>query len=288
MKNYSYIILAAVLGLSACVNDDIYNTPHPNKGVVILNTDWSARASAINVPEKFNLDLADVNKNLNSMDALPGNFTLPLQNDGEFGLRIYATGDGVEINKNEGTITLATLENGEHETNPGAVFTALDKVIIKLDDTTRVSTKVYQRNFEVKFTINVIGDITKIAGITALLDNTATQFNFLMGRIVSGSLSSIKPQFQPAGTRQFVATIRTFGGSAIEGAAQNLRITVARNGTTQRFDSDVADYLNKNLSNKANGVATLQSAYEPVEIHSTLTIPDNDAEAMSMSQWSSF
>ena len=42
--------VASVVSLSSCVKDDLYNTPHPDKGAVEVTTDWTGRSSDAVVP----------------------------------------------------------------------------------------------------------------------------------------------------------------------------------------------------------------------------------------------
>ena len=50
MKNkktrYMTILTAAIaLSLTSCVKDELFNTPHPDLGAVIVTTDWSAMSA---------------------------------------------------------------------------------------------------------------------------------------------------------------------------------------------------------------------------------------------------
>ena len=45
--------VASVVSLSSCVKDDLYNTPHPDKGAVEVTTDWTGRSSDAVVPADY-------------------------------------------------------------------------------------------------------------------------------------------------------------------------------------------------------------------------------------------
>lgn len=50
------LIFAAVCqSFAGCVKDDLYNTPHPDKGAVRVTTDWSGRSSEASVPGSHTL-----------------------------------------------------------------------------------------------------------------------------------------------------------------------------------------------------------------------------------------
>lgn len=60
MKNkktrYMTILTAAIaLSLTSCVKDELFNTPHPDLGAVIVTTDWSAKSAEAEIPQNYTL-----------------------------------------------------------------------------------------------------------------------------------------------------------------------------------------------------------------------------------------
>ena len=51
-------MVAAVL-LASCVKDDLYNTPHPDKGAVVITTDWTDALAESTVPGTYLLRMDD-------------------------------------------------------------------------------------------------------------------------------------------------------------------------------------------------------------------------------------
>ena len=57
-KTHYTAILTAALVLSSftsCVKDELFNTPHPDKGVVIVTTDWSGKSAEAVMPQSYTL-----------------------------------------------------------------------------------------------------------------------------------------------------------------------------------------------------------------------------------------
>lgn len=45
-KAYTLLyLIGAVAILTSCVKDDLYDTPHPDRGAVVVTTDWSGKST---------------------------------------------------------------------------------------------------------------------------------------------------------------------------------------------------------------------------------------------------
>lgn len=45
-KAYALLyLIGAVTILTSCVKDDLYDTPHPDRGAVVVTTDWSGKST---------------------------------------------------------------------------------------------------------------------------------------------------------------------------------------------------------------------------------------------------
>ena len=48
------LCICATLFLAGCdVKDPIYNTPHPDKGAIVITADWTQRGEGIATPAKY-------------------------------------------------------------------------------------------------------------------------------------------------------------------------------------------------------------------------------------------
>ena len=48
-KAYTLLYLGAVTILTSCVKDDLYDTPHPDRGAVVVTTDWSGKSTEADI-----------------------------------------------------------------------------------------------------------------------------------------------------------------------------------------------------------------------------------------------
>lgn len=132
------LFLCSALMLGSCVEDTLYNTPHPDKGAVVVSTDWSGRSSESIKPAEYILRIGEeeqmVNADVNTFKSL----FLP----GTQSLQVYHQASGITISGN--TATVNTLEDGSLDPMPGYLFSAYKEITIPTDDTLRVAMPMKQ------------------------------------------------------------------------------------------------------------------------------------------------
>lgn len=52
-------VIFACMMLSGCVKDELYDTPHPDKGAVVITTDWTDALAEATVPDTYFLSMDD-------------------------------------------------------------------------------------------------------------------------------------------------------------------------------------------------------------------------------------
>ncbi|MCS2762739.1 hypothetical protein NXV13_19705 [Bacteroides ovatus] len=62
------------------MKDDLYDTPHPDRGAVVVTTDWSGKSTEADIPQAYTLRIGGREQNVsaatNVFDALlaPGGY----------------------------------------------------------------------------------------------------------------------------------------------------------------------------------------------------------------------
>ena len=86
-KAYTLLyLIGAVTILTSCVKDDLYDTPHPDRGAVVVTTDWSGKSTEADIPQAYTLRIGGREQNVsaatNVFDALlaPGGYGLTVYN----------------------------------------------------------------------------------------------------------------------------------------------------------------------------------------------------------------
>lgn len=210
----SLIAIAALLTVAACdVTDPIYNTPHPDRGSVILTTDWTAREEGAPIPDAYTALLAGQSFTLTNPGATGAssatNVLLPgLFSPGEATLLAYNRPEGVTIADGIATIDRIASIDGIAATDgapaspdalqrpdPGLLFSATATTTIVADDTVHLRLPMRQLFRRVQFALTITGgDPERIASVEACLEGMAAGVNLTTGE-VTGEPSSVRLPF---------------------------------------------------------------------------------------------
>lgn len=282
MKNYSQILagllVCSTLTLSSCVKDTLYNTPHPDKGAVVVNTDWSGRSSEAIKPTEYLLRIGEeeqtVNADVNTFKSLLVPSTQKLL--------VYHQAEGITISGTTATVNI--MEDGSLNPMPSYLFSSYKEITIPTDDTLRVAMpmKQYIRQLVLMLELKE-GDEKIIAGTTATLTGIAPSVDLTTGEINATSgkymiptfeITTAAPKNRAAGVPALAATMRIFGIMTAE--KQDLSIAVAlTNGTVQTITTDLTDYL-KNFGS---------GEMEPLVLDATLSLPPEVGMTATISDW---
>lgn len=258
MKAIQYIIAAAALSLplSSCVKDDLYNTPHPGMGALVVVPDFSQRTDGTAAPAEYVLA---VDGGKECVASSLQQFCYPqLLTPASHSLVAYNPTQGIEV---AGTMaTVAVEADGLLVSEPGYLFTHSSSVTITADDTTRVEMPMRQRTRDlyIRFTITE-GDAARVASVNGRLDGIAAGLDLQRGTLTADA-GAVEPVFAIDGN-SVEAHVRLLG---IAGGKQTLVIEVAfADGRSQTVESDVTQLL----ANFGSDMTT------PAEIRGNLLLP---------------
>lgn len=283
------IFTAVFQSLSSCVKDDLYNTPHPDKGAVEITTDWTGRSSDAVVPSSYILRIGTeeqtVSKETNVFDAL----FLPGTQD----LLVYNPTEGITINENVATVN--TLPDGTLEPMPGYLFSAARKLEIEKDDTLKVTVPMQQHIRSLTLVLKLkAGDEQRIRSTAATLTGIASAVDLTTGAITATEGKTVIPAFvlgtddggiraagqtytagrtRSTGQPQLSATMRLLGVIAGERQVLTLKITLTT-GHIQTVTTDLTEAL-KNFG----------SDMKPLELDATLELAVEAGFTGTISDW---
>lgn len=273
------LIFAAVCrSFGGCVKDDLYNTPHPDKGAVRVTTDWTGRSSDATLPESYVLRIGDREQTVsgvtNAFDAL-----FP---PGKQDLLVYHQTEGITISGT--TATVNTLADGTLEPMSGYLFSGAEEPDIAEDDTVSVTVPMKQHIRALTLTLKLKpGDEQRISGTHATLSGIASVTNLADGSLTAVPGKTTVPVFvlgtEGSGTRAasqpaLTAILRLMGATA--GEKQLLTLEVAlTNGTVQTVVTDLTEIL----KDFATG------DMEPLTPEATLELPTEAGFTASITGW---
>ena len=276
--------VASVVSLSSCVKDDLYNTPHPDKGAVEVTTDWTGRSSDAVVPADYILRIGGEEQTVQGETNAFKSLFLP----GTQSLLAYHQTEGVTISGT--TATVNTLEDGTLNPMPGFLFSASKELDIQKDDTLKVVVPMMQRIRTLALTLKLNpGDERRIASTASTLTGIAPSMDLATGSVTATEGKSVAPVFtmgsdggetrmgtppvetRATGNPALATSLRLLG--VMPGEKQELTLVVTLiNGTVQTVVTDLTESL-KNFGGKT----------EPLALDATLTLPDEEETSAEVS-----
>lgn len=292
------ITLATVFLQAGCVKDELYNTPHPDKGAVQITTDWTGRSSDAVLPTDYILRIGGAEQTPRNTDsAEPAarstgseeqtvsgetNVFKSLLLPGTQSLLVYHQANGITISGT--TATVNTLADGTLNPMPGFLFSAAKELNVQKDDTLKVTVPMTQRIRTLVLTLKLHpGDDLRIAETTATLTGIAPAVDLPTGNIAATEGKTVVPAFVlgtegdrtgATGNPVLTASLRLLG--IMTGEKQELGIAVAlTNGTMQTIVTDLTEAL-KDFGN---------GELEPLMLDATLTLPAEAGFSATISDW---
>lgn len=286
-----------VLLPAACdVKDPIFNTPHPDRGALVLTADWSAREEGAPIPQAYTALLAGQTFALTTAGAtgaasatsviLPGLFS-----PGEATLLAYNQPEGVTIAQGIATIdrapaspdALPSPDDALQRPDPGLLFSAAATTTIVADDTVHLRLPMRQLFRRVQFALTITGgDPQRITSIEARLEGMAAGVDLATGEVtgeVTGQITgdvtgqpASQPSLQPSSVRlPFVRianklTAEILVPGIIPAATQRTVVQLTfSDGKQQTATTDVSQaFANFNDADKLKPLRLSGSLYAPV------------------------
>ena len=225
----------AALLLSACVKDELYNTPHPDKGAVTISL------TGLSADDNYVLDIDG-----KVADITGSPFTNPdLLNPGTHSMVIYNRVEGFTFDGRTARVNAPDGKSRADGTSviplPGYLKTSSQEITVVADDTLRITSSPQQRVRDLQLELEVTqGRPELIQSVTATLSGIAGIFDMEKGQ-ATGEPTSTVFSFIRDGDK-LTADARLLGTM---GTVQTLVLDIAfvDGGRTQRTEVDLTEAL---------------------------------------------
>ena len=275
-KRFYIMWAAAGVLLASCVKDELYNTPHPDKGAVQVTTDWTGCSSDAVLPADYILRIGSEEQTVKGETNVFKSLFLPETQS----LLVYHQAEGVTVSGI--TATVNTLEDGTLNPMPGFLFSASKELGVQKDDTLKVTVPMMQRIRTLALTLKLKpGDELRITSTAATLTGIASSVDLATGSLTAAEGKTVVPIFtmgtdggetRAAGDPILTASLRLPG--VMTGEKQELTLAVTlTDGTVQNVVTDLTQALKNFGSGKM----------EPLALDATLTLPDVEDNAAEVS-----
>lgn len=272
------IVTLAIMQLTACVKDELHNTPHPNKGAVKVTTDWSGASSDAVLPDSHLLRISDKEQTVNGST----NAFTTLFDAGSLDLLVYHPADGFSINGNIAKVN--ALRDGRLHPQPDHLFSGAKTLDIVKDDTLRVTVPMKQHTRNLTLIIKLkSGDEQRIDHTSAILTGIVSEIDLTTGvrKTTDGkmtaplfTLTTIEGRSRAASQPALSAPLRLLGVTTTERQILTLTITL-NDGHQQTITTD----LTQALKNFGSG------DMKPLELDATLELDIEGSIGSIITDW---
>lgn len=222
-KTGLFLAGALLILASGCVKDDLYNTPHPDKGAVVLDVDGLPNGDGYTV---------DIDGQ--TFEATGSTFAVPdLFDSGTHTLTVYNRPEGFSV---EGLVArVSPLEAAVRSTGgfihplPGYLHSGTRQIEVMADNNLNVEMSVSQRVRDLRLELTLTeGDPELIKSVTGTLAGIAGAFDLAAQKTTGEAVATVVAFTRTAD--KLTADLRLLG---VIGAAQTLRLEI---GFTDRAD----------------------------------------------------
>ena len=249
----TYTAVLAAISLASCVKDELYNTPHPDSGAVVVTADWSDRNSDADIPQTYLLSIDGQEQEVSGET----NVLNRLLSAGKYTLAAYNKPDQVTVANNTASVNATSAKH--INPMPGYLFASVQDINVVADDTLRITAQMKQliRRLNLELTATE-GDYSRVQSATATLSGVASVADMATGE--RSAAAQVTNTFIQDGNK-FTLFFRLLGIVTTE--AQTLTVDITfNNGDTQQIVSDVTESM-KNFNNEA----------EPIKLKGNLLLP---------------
>lgn len=273
---YNVAIVTAVfaLSLTSCVKDELFDTPHPDHGKVVVTADWTEKGDGIAAPEKWTVNIGDYTGEETGVTHAPDYLFTP----GEYSIIAYNPAENITVSGTTASVALGNGKSNFISGTPGILFTHVQDITIEKDKVHEFTATMRQQTGSITLMIEPTSDAAgRIESIAGSLSGVAGTMDFATGTY--GAPSDVALHFtkitEGENAGKWTATAWLLG---ITGDAQRLSATIAyTDGNPQPtvLESDLTSALAGFNDGKTEALTLGGSVVEtPTEAGVTVEITD--------------
>lgn len=271
--NVAIVTAALALSLTSCVKDDLYDTPHPDKGAIVVQLDWSG-ISPDAIPDAYVLNVDGREQTASGTTAVVEQLVEP----GEHTLLIYNRPEGITVEGDVASVdeVIATAKTRAAEVFiqplPGYLIALSEILHVQADDTLKIAVnpKQYVRQLELELTVTE-GDVERVASVTGTLEGVERSVNLRTGERL-GTAARVRTGFA-LHPDKFTGRFRLAGIHPVEKQLLTVLITFT-DGRTETVVSDLTEQMNG-----------FYETNDPLQLTGNLRLPIKAGVSATITDW---
>ncbi len=254
--------------MTSCVKDELFDTPHPTAGALVVTTDWEGRSSNAAIPEDYVIRIGEQAQEVSGLTNTFGS----LLNPGQHRMLVYNQPEGINISGNIATVASYSRASNRIHPLPGFLFGYSAEIAVAADDTLRVTAPMtqYVRTLRIELRI-ADGDVSRVTGSTGTLEGVESAVNLLTGERLARAATVVNDY--EVGSDKFTITYHLLG--LVPGDAKTLTTHIMfSNGDTQTIVSDLTGQL-----------TDFHDDIEPLTLSASLSLPKQPGFSSTIENW---
>ena len=270
MNKTLFLLFAAALGalMTSCVKDDLYETPHPTTGALVVTTGWDARSSNATIPDEYVIRVGEQMQEVSGLTNTCNSLLSP----GQHTMLVYNRPAGIDISGDIATVASDSRAADRIHPLPGFLFGYSTEFTVAADDTLRVTAPMIQYVRTLRIELNISdGDVSRVTGSTGQLEGVESAINLLSGQRLAKSATVINDYEVSAD--KMVITYHLLG--MVPDATKSLTTHIVfSNGDTQTITSDITGQL-----------TDFHGDIEPLTLSASLSLPKQPGFSATIENW---
>lgn len=233
------ITLTMVFSLTGCVKDELYDTPHPDKGAIVVQIDWGDLLPEA-IADSYILNVDGYEQTASGTT----NTVERLAEPGEHTLMVYNRPDGISIDGDIASVNefiSGRAVGSRIMPQPGYLLSMSQTIHVEKDDTLHITAKPHQWVRQLDMDLSVTeGDYNRIAAVTGTLSGVERSVDIRKGERL-GAAAFVRSDFA-LGDGKCRTSFRLMG--IVPAERQTLTVEIIfSNGDTQTIESDLSEQI---------------------------------------------
>lgn len=259
------LCVCVTLFLAGCdVKDPIYNTPHPDKGAIMITADWTQRGEGIATPSEYTTEAAGTSFTLHEpVAALTGLFV-----PGRTELFGYNPAEHVTVKDGVATVGNDPDNAGMQHPEPGVLLGGTVTADVVANDTVSVVLPMRQLFRKIAFEMTVVHE-ERIDRIEAKLGGVAPSVDLRTGEVTGDAATVPIPFVRLEG--KLVGAVWVPG--LIQGVIHIMDVSLTyRDGTKEWIQTDISEMFKDFNADKLHPMLITGDIHRPINSETGGTI----------------
>ncbi len=270
MNKISTILFAAAAAamMTSCVKDELFDTPHPAAGALIVTAEWGSRSSNADIPQEYTVRIGSAEQTMTGETNTFGALLEP----GSQQMLVYNNPAGITISGDIATVDADSRADDCVHPHPEFLFRHATDILVAADDTLHVTAPMaqYVRTLYIELSVDG-GDASRVSHVSGTLEGVESSINLLTGERLAQGATVVDDYTVEANKMTLTYHLLGVHPQTTQRLTTHIEFT---NGDTQTVISDLTDRL-----------GDFHDDVEPLRLTARLNLPAQPGMTATIGDW---